>query len=44
MKFWFKVCDFNEIEFTEKGVCRIEFKLLGFRFKLLEYNIRPFVR
>ena len=33
------VCDFNEFKFTEKGVCIIEFTLLGFRFlKLLDYD------
>ena len=32
-----KVCDFNGIEFTEKGVCGIEFKLSGLR--VLSYLI-----
>ena len=31
------VCDFGGIEFIEKAVCRIEFKLLGLR--VLSYLI-----
>ena len=37
------VCSFNGIEFTEKGICRIEFKLLGVRFLKCQWMIAQMV-
>ena len=36
-----KVCDFNRIEFTEKGVCRFVFTTLVFRFLSSLVTIMP---